>query len=133
MWGYTKAAWKALWSHHKMEVLIKVKDKTIRSEAAMVVIANATMYGTGVKINPNGKLDDDFFEVILVKEYSVMEILKLRFTNMALNPKNIESFQTTSLNIKTKHKAHFQVDGEYMGKVSRIEASIIPAAINIIV
>lgn len=133
MWGYTKAAWKALWSHHKMEVLIKVKDKTIRSEAAMVVIANATMYGTGVKINPNGKLDDDFFEVILVKEYSVMEILKLRFTNMALNPKNIESFQTTSLNIKTKHKAHFQVDGEYMGKVSRIEANIIPAAINIIV
>ncbi|ATP58173.1 diacylglycerol kinase [Pedobacter ginsengisoli] len=133
MWGYTKAAWKALWSHHKMEVLIKVKDKTIRSEAAMVVIANATMYGTGVKINPKGKLDDDFFEVILVKEYSVMEILKLRFTNMALNPKNIESFQTTSLNIKTKHKAHFQVDGEYMGKVSRIEANIIPAAINIIV
>jgi YegS/Rv2252/BmrU family lipid kinase len=133
MWGYTKAAWKALWSHHKMEVLIKVKDKTIRSEAAMVVIANATMYGTGVKINPDGKLDDDFFEVILVKEYSVMEILKLRFTNMALNPKNIESFQTTSLNIKTKHKAHFQVDGEYMGKVSRIEANIVPAAISVIV
>ena len=133
MWGYTKAAWKALWSHHKMEVLIKVKDKTIRSEAAMVVIANATMYGTGVKINPDGKLDDDFFEVILVKEYSVMEILKLRFTNMALNPKNIESFQTTSLNIKTKHKAHFQVDGEYMGKVSRIEANIVPAAVSVIV
>ncbi|NRF41660.1 diacylglycerol kinase family protein [Pedobacter foliorum] len=133
MWGYTKAAWKALWSHHKMEVLIRVKDKIIHSEAAMVVIANATMYGTGVKINPDGKLDDDFFEVILVKEYSVMEILKLRFTNMALNPKNIEAFQITSLDIQTKHKAHFQVDGEYMGKVNRIEANIIPAAINVIV
>jgi len=133
MWGYTKAAWKALWSHHKMEVMIKIKDKIIHSEAAMVVIANATMYGTGVKINPNGKLDDDFFEVILVKKYSVMEILKLRFTNMALNPKNIEAFQITSLNIQTKHKAHFQVDGEYMGKVNRIEANIIPAAINLIV
>lgn len=133
MWGYTRAAWKALWSHHKMEVMIRIKDKIIHSQAAMVVIANATMYGTGVKINPNGKLDDDFFEAILVKEYSVMEILKLRFTNMALNPKNIESFQITSLHIKTKHKAHFQVDGEYMGKVSRIEANIIPAAINVIV
>lgn len=132
MWGYTKAAWRALWSHHKMEVMIKIKDKIIHSEAAMVVIANATMYGTGVKINPNGKLDDDFFEVILVKKYSVMEILKLRFTNMALNPKNIEAFQITNLSIKTKHKAHFQVDGEYMGKVNRIEANIIPSAINII-
>lgn len=132
MWGYTKAAWKALWNHHKMEVQIKIKDKIIHSEAAMVVIANATMYGTGVKINPNGKLDDDFFEVILVKKYSVMEILKLRFTNLDLNPKNIEAFQVSSLSIKTKHKAHFQVDGEYMGKVNRIEAEMIPKAINVI-
>ncbi|MGY0039244.1 diacylglycerol/lipid kinase family protein [Pedobacter sp. NJ-S-72] len=56
MWGYTKALWKALWSHHKMEVEFNIGNETIRSEAAMVVIANATMYGTGVKINPDGKI-----------------------------------------------------------------------------
>lgn len=133
MLGYAKAAWKALWNHHKMMVDFKIKGKTIRSEAAMVVVANATMYGTGLKINPDGRLDDDVFEIVLVKTYSIMEILKLRFTNMALNPKNIELFQTSSLSIKTKHKAHFQVDGEYLGKVNQIEAKIIPDAINIIV
>jgi len=132
MMGYAKAAWKALWSHHKMQVEIKIKDQLINSQAAMVVIANATMYGTGVKINPDGKLDDGLFEVILVKEYSVMEILKIRFTNLPFNPKNIESFQTDSLNIKTKHKAHFQVDGEYRGKVNSIKARIITNAVHII-
>jgi diacylglycerol kinase (ATP) len=133
MWGYTKAAWQALWSHHKMEVEFKIDNKSIRSEAAMVVIANATMYGTGVKINPDGKLDDEVFEVILVKTYSVMEILKLKFTDMKLNPENIETFQATDLIIKTKHKAHFQVDGESMGKVNHLKASIIKKAINVIV
>ncbi|MHA4893930.1 diacylglycerol/lipid kinase family protein [Pedobacter sp. PWIIR3] len=133
MWGYTKAAWQALWSHHKMEVAFKIKNKMIRSEAAMVVIANATMYGTGVKINPDGKLDDQVFEVVLVKKYSVMEILKLKFTEMKLNPENIEVFQTTELTIKTKHKAHFQVDGEYLGKVNKVDATIIKAAISVIV
>lgn len=133
MWGYTKAAWHALWTHHKMEVEFRINDTVIRSEAAMVVIANATMYGTGVKINPEGTLDDDVFEVVLVKKYSVMEILKLKFTSMALNPRNIELFQATHLTIKTRHKAHFQVDGEYLGKVNKIEAEIIPAAISIIV
>jgi diacylglycerol kinase (ATP) len=133
MWGYTKAAWQALWSHQKMQVEFKIKDEMIRSEAAMVVIANATMYGTGVKINPDGKLDDEVFEVVLVKTYSVMEILKLKFTEMKLNPKNIETFQVTELSIKMKHRAHFQVDGESMGKVNRIEASIIPKAIQVIV
>lgn len=133
MWGYARAAWRALWSHHKMTVEFKIKDKMIRSEAAMVVVANATMYGTGVKINPQGRLDDDVFEVILVKKYAVMEILKLKFTDMPLNPENIELFQTTSLHIKTRHKAHFQVDGEYLGKVNSIDAEIIPEAISIIV
>lgn len=133
MLGYAKAAWKALWSHSKMDVDFKIKGQHIQSQAAMVVIANATMYGTGVKINPDGKLDDELFEVILVKEYSVTEILKIRFTNLPFNPKNIESFQTNSLNIKTKRKAHFQVDGEYLGKVNSVKAHILVDAINIIV
>jgi len=132
MLGYAKAAWTALWSHNKMHVEFKIKDQIIRSQAAMVVIANATMYGTGVKINPEGKLDDDLFEIILVKKYSVMEILKLRFTHLPFNPKNIESFQTKRLIIKTTHRVHFQVDGEYIGKVTGIKAHIIEDAINII-
>jgi diacylglycerol kinase (ATP) len=132
MLGYAKAALTALWGHNKMHVEFKIEDQIIRSQAAMVVIANATMYGTGVKINPDGKLDDDLFEIILVKKYSVMEILKLRFTNLPFNPKNIESFQTKSLTIKTTHRVHFQVDGEYIGKVTSIKAHIIEDAINII-
>jgi diacylglycerol kinase (ATP) len=132
MLGYAKATWKALWSHHKMQVEINLEGETIRSEAAMVVIANATMYGTGVKINPEGKLDDDVFEVILVKKYSFSEILKVRFTNLPFNPEKIELFHTKKLNIRTRHKAHFQVDGEYMGKVNEITAEILPAAISVI-
>ncbi len=133
MLGYAKATWKALWSHHKMEVEFDIAGETIRSEAAMVVIANATMYGTGVKINPEGKLDDDVFEVILVKKYSVMEILKIRFTALPFNPEKIELFQTKSLLIKTRHKVHFQIDGEYMGKVNEVKAKILPAAISVII
>jgi len=133
MLGYAKAAWQALWRHHKMEVEIHTNNEVIKSAAAMVVIANATMYGTGVQINPDGKLDDDVFEVILVKKYSVMEILKIRFTNLPFNPKTIEIFKTKQLEIKSKHKTHFQVDGEYQGKVNTIQARIIPDAIQVIV
>jgi diacylglycerol kinase (ATP) len=133
MLGYAKATWKALWSHHKMEVEFDTDTEKITSEAAMVVIANATMYGTGVKINPEGKLDDDVFEVILVKKYSFLEILKIRFTNLPFNPEKIELFHTKNLNIKTRHKVHFQVDGEYVGKVNQIEAKILPDAITVII
>ena len=132
MLGYAKAAWQALWSHHKMEIALEIKGKQIKTQAAMVVIANATSYGTGVKINPEGDLSDDLFEVILVKKYTVLEILKVRFTELLFNPEKIELFHTKDLCIKTKHKVHFQVDGEYLGKVNRVEAIILPAAITII-
>ena len=133
MKGYARAAWHALWNHHKMEVTLKIDGEEIRSEASMVVIANATMYGTGVKINPEGSLEDDVFEVILVKDYNVLEILKIRFTNLPFNPNSIETFKTDKLVIKSRHRAHFQVDGEYQGKVNTISAHIITDAIRVIV
>ena len=133
MWGYAKAAWLAFLRQHKMEVVFKTDQEEVKSNAAMVVIANATMYGTGVKINPEGRLDDDFFEVILIKEYAVMEILKIRFTSLPFNPDKIEIFKTRELSIRTRHRVHFQVDGEYMGKVNRIAAEIIPSALKMIV
>jgi len=133
MWGYAKATWHALWNHKRMEVELKLKDETVKSKAAMVAIANATMYGTGLKINPDGKLDDELFEIILVKDYSYLEILKIWVTKLPFNPKKIEVFQTSEVKIYSKHKAHFQVDGEYIGKLNKVEATILPAAISVIV
>lgn len=132
MLTYAKSAWHAFWNHKKMQVQFKVGKREIKTSAAMVVIANATKYGTGFEINPDGKLDDDVFEVILIKEYAVMEILKIWISKLPWNPKKIESFQASEVKISTKYQAHFQVDGEYMGKTNKIEAKILPNAINII-
>lgn len=133
MWGYAKATWHALWNHKRMDVELKLENETVKSKAAMVAIANATMYGTGLKINPDGKLDDELFEIILVKDYSYLEIFKIWITKLPFNPKKIEVFQTSEVKIVSKHKAHFQVDGEYIGKVEKVQATILPAAISVIV
>lgn len=133
MQTYAKAAWHAFWNHRKMDVSFKANGRVIKEKAAMVALANATRYGTGLQINPDGKLDDDLFEVIIVKEYAVMEIIKIWISKLPWNPKKIESFQVSSLNITTKHKVHFQVDGEYLGKVDSVTAKIIPNALNVIV
>lgn len=132
MWTYTKAAWHAFWQHRKMNIKFKIDDRIIETQAAMVVIANAKQYGTGFEINPDGKLDDDLFEIILIKEYAVMEIMKIWLSKLPWNPEKIERFQTSSITINTKHRVHFQVDGEYLGKTNKVEAKIVEAAINVI-
>lgn len=133
MLTYAKAAWSAFWNHSKMWVELAMEGKSRQQKAAMVVIANATKYGTGLQINPAGKLNDQLFEVVLVKEYAVLEILKAWVRKSAFNPKKIEVLQTKHIKISSKHRAHFQIDGEYLGKTKQVEASIMPNAIKLVI
>ncbi len=132
MWGYIKAAWHVLWRHYRMKAVFSINGRTVEREAVMIVIANATSYGTGIRINPEGKLDDELFEVIIIRKISLAELFKMAFTKRPFNPKKTELFQTGSLLVKSRKKAHFQVDGEYLGKVNEVKASIMPAALSVI-
>jgi diacylglycerol kinase (ATP) len=133
MWGYFKASWKTLWQHDKMAVRIKTDNGVIVRKAAMVVIANATRYGSGALINPDGKLDDNKFEVIVVRKISFSEIFKMMVTHKEYDPSKTEVFTCTQLRLESKKSLHFQVDGEYLGKVNEVEAEIVHAGFNVIV
>ena len=133
MWGYIKASARALWSHPHMMIEMQLFNKKIKLKVAMVVIANATKYGSGAIINPIGKLDDDVFEVIAVKKISFREIFKMMISHEPYDTAKTEIFQTNTLTIRSRKKAHFQVDGEYLGKVNEVNASIITDAFEIIV
>ncbi len=133
MGGYLKASWKVLWNNPVMEVAIQTDKEVVTRNAAMIVIANATKYGTGALINPDGRLDDKVFEVIVIKKISVGEIFKMMVSHKPYDPKKTEIFQTGSLHIRSHRKAHFQVDGEYLGKVNNVQAAIVADALEVMV
>ncbi len=132
MFGYLSAAWKVLWRHPVMQVSIETDKGSVTKTAAMIVIANATKYGTGALINPKGKMDDKLFEVIVVKKISVKEIFKMVVSHLPYDQKKTEVLQTSQLKMESKRPIHFQVDGEYLGKVRSVTADIIPDALHII-
>jgi diacylglycerol kinase (ATP) len=136
-WGYFKANLKVMWSilfvKTKVKVSLKTDNQNIEIKSGMVVIANAREYGSGAVINPTGSLIDDVFEIIVIKKISVAEVFKMLVSHTPFNPQKTQVFKTKHLKIQLSKKMHFQVDGEYLGKVNEIEANIIPAAIEIIV
>jgi diacylglycerol kinase (ATP) len=131
--GYLLAALKVLWQNPIMDIVMQIDEKTIKINAVMIIIANATKYGTGLLINPIGKLDDELFEVIVIKKVDFFEIFKMNFYQNGYDAENTEIFQTNALTMKSHRKVHFQIDGEYFGKVTEINANIIKNAIEIIV
>ncbi|HTM91605.1 MAG TPA: diacylglycerol kinase family protein [Flavisolibacter sp.] len=132
MWGYGKVVLKALWKKTLMSVSIKTDTAEIKRRAFMVVIANAQTYGTGAIINPEGKLNDGVFEIVVVRKLHLFELLKMLITHKPFHQKRIEVFQTKNVELHLKRKAYFQVDGEYLGKTICVKARVLPQILNVI-
>ena len=133
MWNYARLLIKALINRSLMKINIKADGLEKQINAYMVVLANASKYGTGAVINPDGSISDGKFELVIVRKIALSEFIKLFWSYKSFNPKKVEIFQTTQVEMTSRRSVYFQVDGEYMGKIKHLHAAIIPAAIRIIV
>jgi len=131
--GYATKVIKTLMANSTMSLSINIGDKVEKVKALMVVLANARKYGTNAMINPDGNLYDGHFEVVIMKRLAISELWKMWVKPQAFDPEKIKLFPATSVSIETSRKVHFQVDGEYLGKVRRIEAKIIAGQLKLIV
>ncbi|MDE3182320.1 MAG: diacylglycerol kinase family lipid kinase [Bacteroidota bacterium] len=133
MWGYSRMILKILIQGKPVISHISADNLETDIPAYMIVIANASKYGTGAVINPKGSIDDGKFELVVVRQISFIEFVKMFLKRTRFDPKKVEIFQTTKALITTKRANHFQVDGEYIGKVNRVSAVVMPSAIHVII
>jgi len=131
--GYATKVLKTLWTKSNMKVHIKTANGESSHLALMVVLANASKYGTGAVINPGSSLYDGQFEVVIMRRLAVSELFKMWFRPQPFDPKKIKVFPATSVHIQTTRRVHFQVDGEYLGKTTEVEAHILAGQLKLIV
>src|SRR5690606_27281422 len=96
-------------------------------------IANARQFGTGTVINPEGKMDDGLFEVLIFKSLDFIKILKTLDKDSYRNPDFVESFSTTKAIISSKKPISFQIDGEFIGEVKSVSARISSSKLKIMI
>jgi diacylglycerol kinase (ATP) len=133
-WGYAKEVIRTLTEHELFRVRIQTDTEEFETEATMVLLANATMYGTGVVINPHGDLCDGKFEVIVATRFDVIELAKIIAGSTELDPEVVRICSTTSAVVECLDgKGLFQVDGEFVGEVNRVRAHILPKMLTVAV
>lgn len=133
MWGYSRMIFKVLWHKKLMNARIIADNLDLKTSAYMVVVANASKYGTGAVINPEGNIGDGVFEIIIVRKLSLSQLFKMFLSYKNLNPKKVEVFQTKTAIITTGKRTHFQIDGEYKGKIHEVRAAIMPSQLNLLI
>jgi len=110
--------------------VITTAEQTIECTARMIVIANSQKYGTGVTINPEGKMNDGKFEIVILKNLDLLVFGKIITGNMPLNSEDVEIISTDKATITTSKPISFQIDGEYIGQETKLDIKILPAQIK---
>ena len=130
--GYAKALLKMIGKRRFMRASIHVNNELVQRNVVMIVIANASKYGTGAVINPEGKTHDGLFELVIVRRLAFTELVKMWITQRPFDPKKIEIIQCKRMRLTVTNPYPFQVDGEYRGKQTLVDAVIEPSAIQVI-
>lgn len=112
---------------------VEINGKIVALEGVMLAIANANQFGTGAIINPEGKMDDALFEILIFKNLNVIDILKTLNQNTEGDSDFVQSFQTTKVTITCKSEVSFQIDGEYIGETKQVSAELMPSKLKIMI
>lgn len=108
------------------KVTVTANGETIYSDARKVVIANSQKYGTGVTINPFGKMDDGKFEIVILKSLDLFFIGKILTGNMPVeDQEHVHIISAEAAEITTNMPVNFQIDGEFCGVTEKLEVKIL--------
>ncbi|MEL4307478.1 diacylglycerol/lipid kinase family protein [Joostella sp. CR20] len=99
-----------------------IANGTIKEGNAMMIgIANARKYGSGAVINPDGKLNDGKFEIIIFKSLQLSHVIETVLNKIPLEKEFAEIISTEKATITTTQNIPFQVDGEYVSETKTLD------------
>jgi len=139
-WGpfitYQTATLRGLKQYTNKYFKITLDKKVIKDEVAnSVLIANGQYFGSGMRVAPDAKLDDGFFDIIILDK---MGRLKMLLKMPALQRgkyegiKEINVYKAKNVKIETRPDAFIELDGEQLG-TTPVEFQIVPKALPVIV
>ena len=134
--GYAGQYFKELFNVGVSKFRLVANGKSYKTKAIMVVIANASKYGSGAIINPPGKPDDGVFEVIFIKPYPSWYIFVLAvsfFTGTFHKKRYVRHFSCSKAILFNYGNEEMQIDGEPVGNPGKVEIEIAPSSLTVIV
>jgi YegS/Rv2252/BmrU family lipid kinase len=134
--GYTKSFIEEFGNANPAAFEISIEDSTVSQNAFMVVLANASKFGTGAVINPEGKPDDGYFELVILRPQNVSQFLEMLipfYTRQIHTLDFVDTYKCKKVKIKNPERQNLQIDGEVMGQPLQINVEILPRCVEMII
>ena len=114
---------------------ISANGKTVDNSGLMVGICNARKYGTGVPLNLSGNPMDGKFEIVIVQNVDTQSLIKAglsKFDEKFHDSQNGIVISTDEAEINFDQARLLQLDGEVIGKFSKLNIKILKGAVKFI-
>ncbi len=134
--GVTRYLAGALWTFfHEpaFELAAEIDETHWNGRALFAAVANATSYGSGVRIAPDAKMDDGWLNVVLVEDLTwsrLVEAIPIVLTTGDIRFDEVNRFRCRRLMLRADRAVKVHGDGELLGE-SPAEFEILPGAIRV--
>lgn len=134
--SYMRFSVREFFKYKTFRYQITTEKDSVSGVAFMITIANSNQFGSNLTINPDGKVDDGEFEIIIIRRFPRKKTLGILFRlitkriNFSPYTRILKANKAT---IQTKKNKTLQYDGEIYGRVNKVEVKINPASLKVIV
>ena len=129
---YLAGAFTIFFREPLLNVSVEMDGARWSGRALFAAVANATSYGSGVRIAPQARMDDGLLEVVIVGEVGLMRLLEaipvMLTTGDLRGFPEVTRYRCRRVALRADRAARVHGDGEALG-VAPAEFEILPRAI----
>ena len=131
---YLAGAFTTFFREPLLDVSVEMDAASWSGRALFVAVANATSYGSGVRIAPHAKMDDGLLDVVVVGDVGFVRLLEaipnvLTSGDLRGFPE-VTRYRCRRVSLRADRVARVHGDGEGLGEAPA-EFRILPAAIRV--
>jgi len=111
-----------------MQYTIELDSNCIQTEAMLIAVANGSSYGAGMLVCPDARMDDGFFDVMVLRPVSKLEFIKVFpkvFKGAHVDHPKVDIYRSKRVSLSAPAIAY--ADGERIGSLP-VQAECIAGA-----
>lgn len=123
-------------TYDPVECRIELDDRVVTEKCFAIAVANGPMYGYNVQIAPDARLDDGFFEVVLLKDaprWQYFAAVPATLQGKIYGENFVEHFSSRKVVVSAGKKLYVHVDGEGFTLEEPIQFEMKPRTLKILV
>ncbi|MEO9531444.1 MAG: YegS/Rv2252/BmrU family lipid kinase [Crocinitomicaceae bacterium] len=116
--SYAKLIAREYAKYQPLNFNVEIEGQQIQESALICAVANSSQFGNGFTISPDSKMDDQLFEMVMIKKFPFINTMAIgtRFFTQSINASkhfNSTTFnKTISVAVENQDKHYFHLDGE---------------------